>query len=59
MGCTTGQIEAANEEWIQIRIPIAAKERLRAWAERSISWIARRLIMQALDAERDRAGERL
>ncbi len=56
----TGKEVAANEEWIQVRIPIAAKGRLRDWGMRkdiSISRIVRGLVMEALEARRDEKGD--
>jgi len=52
----TGKRVAANEEWVQVRIPKPAKDRLDAWAARkglSASFVMRRLLLRALDANED------
>jgi hypothetical protein len=46
-----GKRVAAQEEWIAVRVPIQAHENLKRWAadeERSMSWIVRRLVLDAL-----------
>jgi len=55
-----GKRVAANEEWLQIRIPRGVKERLQSWAakkELSASYIVRRLILEALEQGRDERGD--
>ncbi len=50
------RIAKEGEQWIQVRIPLDAKERLDVWAkrhERGASYIMRRLLLRALDANED------
>jgi predicted transcriptional regulator len=47
---------AAHENWIAVRIPNETKEWLEQWAERkdtSMSWIVRRLLVEAQQSKRD------
>ncbi len=48
-----------GETWIAVRVSEPMKERLEGWAGRtgsSVSFIARRLVQEALDADRDKDG---
>lgn len=45
-----GKRTAANEEWVQVRLPRDVKAWLAEWAERrdrSVSYLIRRLVLQA------------
>jgi hypothetical protein len=53
------RLAKAGETWVAVRISEPMKERMEAWAERtgsSVSFIARRLVQEALDADRDKDG---
>ncbi len=55
-----GKRVAANEEWLQIRLPRDAKRRLQAWSDEtgvSMSILVRRLILEAFAQGRDARGE--
>ncbi len=48
-----------GETWIAVRVSEPMKERLEGWAElngTSVSFMARRLIQEALNADRDKDG---
>ncbi len=56
----SGKRVAAKEEWLQIRVPRAAKARLKAWSDEtgvSMSILVRRLILEAFAQGRDERGE--
>ncbi len=48
-----------GETWIAVRVSESMKERLEGWADRngsSVSFMVRRLIQEALQADRDKDG---
>jgi len=54
------RIAKEGEQWLQVRIPDDARERIDAWAakkELSTSYLVRRLILEALDQGRDEKGD--
>lgn len=56
---SSGKRVKPGEKWIAVRIPDWAEDRLRTWAQRrdvSISHIIRRLVLEALDNDRDQSG---
>jgi len=57
-----GKDTAENEDWTAVRLPVDVKEYIRAWAqdqERSVSYVLRRLAIEAKEAGRREKGERL
>lgn len=55
----SGKRTAPNENWIAVRIPHDTKEWLEQWAERkdtSMSWIVRRLLVEAQQGRRDQTN---